>query len=116
VSQTPIASLPPSVPNDAVVVHLSAPVLREEDVRDVGEDLDRLLTAPEPRTLVLDLEGVECPTAGGLARLVALQKQVQGLGGQLLLCNVGPSAYGVFELVRLTEVLDVRRPEAAHNP
>ena len=62
------------------------------------------------RALFLDLSGVENPTAAGLGELVALHKRLVASGGRLVLCNVGERAYEVFEVARLTEVLDVRRP------
>jgi anti-anti-sigma regulatory factor len=108
--------LPPDVSNEAAVVGLPGKILREEDVREVAEELDRLLSGSDQKALVLDLQGMECPTAGGLAGLVALQKRMQGLGRRLILCNVGDRAYGVFDLVCLTVVLEVRREGVAHKP
>jgi anti-anti-sigma factor len=60
------------------------------------------------RTLVLDLGEVKVPTAGGLGELVALHHRLRASRRQLVLCNVGPQAFEVFELTRLTQLLDVR--------
>jgi anti-anti-sigma regulatory factor len=57
---------------------------------------------------LLDLGGVRVPTAGGVGRLVALHTRLRASGGRLVLCNVGQRAFEVFELTRLTELLDVR--------
>jgi anti-anti-sigma factor len=62
------------------------------------------------RALYLDLSGIDNPTAAGLGELVALHKRLVASGGRLVLCNVSERAYEVFEVARLTQVLDVRRP------
>src|SRR4051812_41831819 len=64
---------------------------------------------PSGPTLVLDLGAVAAPTAGGLGQLVGLHRRLRAGGGRLVLCNVGARAYEVFEVTRLTELLDVRR-------
>jgi anti-anti-sigma factor len=74
----------------------------------------RAFTHEEPagrdrRALLLDLGGVRVPTAGGLGQLVGLHNRLLDSGGRLVLCNVGPRAFAVLELTRLTELLDVRR-------
>jgi anti-anti-sigma regulatory factor len=78
--------------------------------------MSRALTHQEPRgqgsrSLALDLGEVGVPTAGTLGRLVALHHRLLASGGRLVLCNVGPRAFAVFELTRLTDLLDVRREE-----
>jgi anti-anti-sigma regulatory factor len=86
------------------------------DIEASARLMSRAFTHQEPRgqggrSLVLDLGEVETPTAGGLGRLVALHHRLLPSGGGLVLCNVGPRAFAVFELTHLTEVLDVRREE-----
>ncbi len=65
---------------------------------------------PGPRDWVVDLSGVEYPTAACLGQLVALNRWLRASGGRLVVDRVGERAYEVFEVTRLTEVLDVRRP------
>ena len=62
------------------------------------------------RHWVVDLSGVEYPTAACLGQLVALNRWVRASGGRLVVDRVGERAYEVFAVARLTEVLDVRRP------
>jgi hypothetical protein len=58
----------------------------------------------------VDLSGVECPTAACLGQLVALNSWVRATGGRLVVETASRRAYEVFEVARLTQVLDVRRP------
>jgi anti-anti-sigma regulatory factor len=91
------------------------------DIEVSARLITRAFTHEEPagqdcRTLALDLSGVKVPTAGGLGQLVALNNRLLALGRRLVLCNVGPGAFEVFELTRLTELLDVRRQGQVRPP
>ena len=88
--------------------------------------ITRAFTHVEPAghgryALVLDLGGITVPTAGGLGQLVALHNRLRASGNRLVLSNVGPRAFEVFELTCLTQLLDVRRdglprPQAVPEP
>ncbi len=85
--------------------------LRVTDDILTGESLrcaERLAGEPGGHQLHLDLAGVRIPTAAGLGALVRLHHNVRSRGGHLVLMNVQPWAYEVFQVARLTEVLDVR--------
>jgi anti-anti-sigma regulatory factor len=84
------------------------------DLESSARLMNRAFTHEEPagqggRALVLDLTGARVPTAGVLGQLVALNNRLRASGGRLVLCNVPPGAFEVFELTNLTELLDVRR-------
>jgi anti-anti-sigma regulatory factor len=63
-----------------------------------------------PRDWLVDLSGVEYPTAACLGHLVALNSWLRASGGRLVVDKVGERAFEVFAVARLTVVLDVRRP------
>jgi anti-anti-sigma factor len=65
---------------------------------------------------VLDLGRVNALNAGGLGQLVSLKRRVQGLGGRLVLRNVGEDAARVIEAARLTDLLDVRPGKRVEAP
>jgi len=98
----------PYAPAAAAVVRLRSKVLTAEDVRGVRAEFTRLARRASACELLLDFYSVEASTAGGLGQLVALHRGLLAAGGALVLFNVGPSAHRVFELTRLTRVLDVR--------
>ena len=70
------------------------------------------ISQPGPREWVVDLSGVECPTASCLGQLVAFNSGLRASGGRLVVDNVGERAYEVFAVAKLTQVLDVRRRPA----
>jgi anti-anti-sigma regulatory factor len=59
-------------------------------------------------SLHLNLAAVELPTAGGLGKLLRLAKELHAAGVKLVLRNVKPLPYEVFEVTGLTGALDVR--------
>jgi anti-anti-sigma factor len=83
--------------------------LGEPHVEDLGEELVVLADTVGRGNLCLDLADVESVTSVGLGKLVGLHKRVQAAGGHLTLYNVAPLVHEVFEVTRLTSVLDVRR-------
>jgi len=94
------------------VFFFSTPVLREDDVWYVREEMAEFLEDSLAPVLWLDMAEVELPTAAGLSGLLALHKELRAFGRELVLCNVSERVYEVFEVVRLTEVLDLRREGA----
>jgi anti-anti-sigma factor len=59
--------------------------------------------------LLLDLSGVEMPTASGLGELVALHRRLGDLGGSLVLCNVSDRTYEAIVVAGLVDLLTVQR-------
>lgn len=92
----------------AATVAIREELLGEHAVQSIRRQVDWLIDEPGRRELVLDLSDVELPTAGGLGTLIALHRDVQAAGGQLVLCNVGDQAYEVFDVTGLTRLLDIR--------
>jgi anti-anti-sigma regulatory factor len=95
--------MPSRLLHPSPLVRVTDSSLREDGV---GRRLVRLATTSGLEALHLDLGGVTSPTAGVLGQLVRLHKELHARGVGLVLWNVG--AYEVFELTRLTEVLDLR--------
>ena len=42
-----------------------------------------------------------------LSKLVLLNRRAESLGGRLALCNMRPDVLGIFEVTRLTLVLNI---------
>jgi anti-anti-sigma factor len=89
---------------DVTVLTLTDEVLNEESLRAAFRALDH----PGVRALRLDLGAVRLPTAEGLGVLVTLNRELRGRGVELVLTNVAPDPYEVFEVTGLVGVLDVR--------
>jgi anti-anti-sigma factor len=92
------------------LVTVLATHLSEAHAEALGAELSRLAGAASPPRLRLDLARVRFLTSTMLGQLVALHKRVRAAGGELTLVNVAGVVYEVFEVTRLNQVLDVRRP------
>jgi anti-anti-sigma factor len=86
------------------------PHLSEANAEELGEELSRLLAGAARPRLRLDLARVRFLTSTVLGKLVGLHKRVRAAGGELALLNVAGVVYEVFEVTRLDQFLDVRRP------
>ena len=86
-------------------------VLCEQTVQQLAKDLSVLPVESGGRTLLLDLRGMKLVTARGLGALISLHKNLRIKGITLVICNVNTWPYEVFEITRLTKVLNVRRKE-----
>jgi anti-sigma B factor antagonist len=84
--------------------------LSEANAEELSEELSRLLGGAARPRLRLDLARVRFLTSTVLGKLVALHKRVRAAGGELVLLNVAGVVYEVFEVTRLDQLLDVRRP------
>jgi anti-anti-sigma factor len=94
---------------DVCVVKVREEVLSTRTIEAACDEFRRLVRETDRRELRLDFLGVRYLSAGALGKLVALQKEIRAAGGRLSLANVGGLVYEVFQVTRLTGVLDVRR-------
>jgi stage II sporulation protein AA (anti-sigma F factor antagonist) len=79
----------------------------------VAEQLSRLVEESRRHQLLLNFDNVVFLSSVGLGMLIRLQKQLEGVGGCFVLCNVAPEVYEVFENTRLTGLLNICLAEPA---
>jgi anti-anti-sigma factor len=98
---------------DAIVVRFDPPAasLDESNVQSLGEFLSRLIDGGGPGRLIVDLGNVAYLSSLALGVFVGLHKRMRARGGQLTLRNLRAPTYEVFDVTRLTQVLDVQRQE-----
>ncbi len=89
------------------VIKLTTDDLGEENAHALGEELSALAGRLARPRLLLDLAEVRYLTSTGLGLLVALNRRARAAGGALTLANVVGPVREVFEVTRLTKVLDV---------
>jgi anti-anti-sigma factor len=97
----------------AAVVRLTETEFHESNVGLTGKRLVRLAEQVGPRGIELDLAAVGFLTTTGLGELVSLHHRVAAAGGRLTLTRVCSPVFEVFEVTRLTKLLDVQRADAA---
>jgi hypothetical protein len=84
---------------DVCCVRLKNTRLEETEIQQLGEELISLCTAEGCRKLALSLgpEPPDCLYSVFLAKLVAVRNALAKVDGRLVLCEVAPIAFSVFE-------------------
>jgi anti-sigma B factor antagonist len=94
--------------SDSIVVRFSEVLsLREDNIPHIATELFRVADRLDRRTLSLDLGRVDFLTSNALGQLINLHKKVRADGGRLILCNVSPAVYEVFDATRLHTFMDI---------
>jgi anti-sigma B factor antagonist len=91
-------------------------ILDEQTLQAIREQLFGLVGELGRCKLLLDFGSVEYLSSPILGELITLHKQVNAAGGQLMLCNIDPQIYEVFEITKLNKLFDVRRKEGDDDP
>src|ERR671923_1144530 len=81
-----------------VVNFVDKKILDEQNIQIIGDQLFSLVDESGRRKLLLNFGNVEYLSSAALGKLVALNKKLQAAGGRLILCNIAPQIYEVFEI------------------
>ncbi len=82
-------------------------ILEEDTTEEIGSQLFSLLNDLGCRNLILNFDRVERLTSVMLGKVVQLHRRAQEAGGRVMLCNIQPRVYEIFELLRLPRVLNI---------
>jgi anti-anti-sigma factor len=98
---------------DRTVLRFVAPevALDERTTGSVEEHLLALVGSFPAGRLELDLGNVTYLNSSALRLLLRLHKRLRDRGGRLVVANLAPQVYEVFEVTRLHTLLDIR-PQA----
>jgi len=97
---------------DATVVKFTDKILDEANIGAIGGELSRLVEELGDCRLHLDLANVRFLSSTWLGKFITILKSLRASGGRLTLYNTEAQIYEVFEVTRLTQLLDVRRAPA----
>jgi anti-sigma B factor antagonist len=90
------------------VVRFADVILDQDDCPVIEDQVFDLVERSDTKQLRLDLTGVRFVSSAALGALIALNRKVQGAGGQLSLCNLNPEMTEVLRATKLDSVLDVQ--------
>src|SRR5437762_10420313 len=94
-----------------VVSFTDRKILDEQNIQIIGEQLFSLVDELGRRKLLLNFGNVEYLSSAALGKLITLNKKLQGVNGKLILCNIHPQIYEVFEITKLNKLLNIRKDE-----
>lgn len=82
----------------------------------VGAELYELAEKMAGRKLVLNLVDVTYLASGALAVMLTLNKKLREVGGKLVLVNIDPKLYEVFEITKLNRILEIANDADGVDP
>ena len=96
-----------------VVNFVDRKILDEQNIQIIGEQLFGLVDEEGRRKLLLNFGNVEYLSSAALGKLITLNKKLQAVGGRLILCNIDPQIYEVFEITKLDKFFKIMKEEQA---
>jgi len=99
---------------DVTVVNFTdRKILDEQNIQLIGEQLFSLVDESGRKKVLLNFGNVEYLSSAALGKLITLNKKLQGVGGRLVLCNIDPQIYEVFEITKLNKLFNIQKEEQA---
>ncbi len=96
-----------------VINFVDRKILDEQNIQVIGEQLFGLVDQDGRRKLLLNFGNVEYLSSAALGKLITLNKKLQAVGGRLILCNIDPQIYEVFEITKLDKFFNIQKEEQA---
>ena len=94
-----------------VVNFVDRRILDEQNIQIIGEQLFSLVDELGRRKLILNFSNVEYLSSAALGKLITLNKKLQQAQGKLILCNIDPQIYEVFEITKLNKLFTIHKDE-----
>lgn len=95
-----------------VVNFIDRKILDEQNIQIIGEQLFGLVEEGR-RKVLLNFGNVEYLSSAALGKLITLNKKLQTAGGRLILCNIHPQIFEVFEITKLDRFFNIQKEEQA---
>ena len=96
-----------------VINFVDKKILDEQNIQIIGEQLFSLVDEEGWRKILLNFGNVEYLSSAALGKLITLNKKLQQAGGKLILCNIDPQIYEVFEITKLDKFFKIMKEEQA---
>lgn len=97
----------------AVVNFTDKKILDEQNIQLIGEQLFSLVDELGRKKILLNFRNVEYLSSAALGKFITLNKKVNGAAGKLVLCNIDPQIYEVFEITKLNKLFNIIKDEQA---
>src|ERR1700722_12404924 len=94
-----------------VVNFVDRKILDEQNIQVIGEQLFGLVDEEGWKKILLNFSNVEYLSSAALGKLITLNKKLQQAGGRLILCNIDPQIYEVFEITKLDKFFKIMKEE-----
>ena len=93
-----------------VVNFVDRKILDEQNIQVIGEQLFSLVDEDGMKKILLNFSNVEHLSEALLGKLISLNKKLHNVGGKLMLCNIAPDIYELFEITKLDKFFGLKKP------
>ena len=94
-----------------VVNFVDKKILDEQNIQVIGEQLFQLVDELGRRKILLNFKNVEFLSSAALGKLITLNRKLQSAGGKLVLGEIDPQIYEVFEITKLHKLFTIVKDE-----
>jgi anti-sigma B factor antagonist len=96
-----------------VVRFLDREIRGEAASEELQRELAQVAASPKNDRVLLDLSNVHLMTSAALVQLIVFNKMLEATGGRLILCQVRPEVYDVFNVMKLESMFQIEDDRAA---
>lgn len=82
-------------------------ILEEKDIQNLEATITPLIEENDPLKMVVDFSKVEYLSSAVLGLLIRLNNTIKNRGGNMCLCNITGSIFGIFKITRLDKVFSI---------
>src|SRR5918999_354493 len=100
-----------SIGDVTVVNFTDKRILDEQNIQAIGEQLFGLVDTQGHKKILLNFRNVEYLSSAALGKFITLNKKVNSTEGKLILCNIDPQIYEVFEITKLNKLFNIQKDE-----
>lgn len=93
--------------NATVALLSEEKILRERDIAAIESSVMPLIEKTYGMNLIMNFSRVKFLTSSALGLLIRISKRSYENNGKLLLCNIEPKIYQIFEITRLDQVFSI---------
>ena len=96
----------------AIVTLLERKILGEVEVQRLGEQLYALVDQEGCKKILISFRQVQYLSSEANGKLITLNKKLNRADGRLILCEINPQIFEMFELTKLNKLFDIQKSEA----
>ena len=94
-------------PNETIVTFMEEKILSSEQIQELRESLMSLIEQAWSEKLILDFCNVKGLSSSVLGLLLVIHKKVREEKGRLLLRNMSPTIYEIFEITKMNKIFEI---------
>jgi anti-sigma B factor antagonist len=95
------------------VSFLEKNILDENNIQQIGTELDAALEHVAVPQLIIDFGNVQHLSSAALGILITMNNRVNGKGGKMALANIHPQIFEVFRITKLDRIFTVHETAQA---